>query len=142
MNNIWLFGEMEVSFEENPEAFFKRACHVAECCGYVVTKQNQSEELGAYNILIHGEDSPDNQEIINYVNVWNNKIDSLQKVFYTLDWHNKYENNPNVEPRPLLKKVMRKVYKYHKVSVRWKLDFDADKFRQDTQNKNAFVEVI
>ncbi len=145
MSRVVLFGEMEVDFSETPEQFLKRAFKTAEACGYVVEVQNQHakgyKEQKAYNIAIYGEDFNDNADLINYVNIYDGKISSLQKVIYSSTWKNKYEGNDSIEPYPIQTKTMHKVYKYNKSIKTWDLFFDCDKLRKETKDKTMFVKI-
>lgn len=143
-NEVWLFGEMSVNMDMKPTAFIKKAQRIAELCGYSVQVTNRNEELDSCNIMIHGEDFHDSAELVNYVNVFDGKISSLQKVIFTSEWINKYEGQEDTtDPHMIRIEKMRKVYTYNKSSEKFVLSFDCDKFRKDhPEHAKSFLEVI
>ncbi len=116
---------MSVNMTDSPQEFFTKACKIAESCGYTVMMQNHSQELGAYNIVISGEDCSDSHILENYVNVWDNKLSSLQKVIYQIE----YKENKTF-------KKMLYVLTYNKASQDWKISFDC---RNDPDLQKCFT---
>ena len=125
MTNVWLFGEMSINTDDTPKEFFKKACHIAESCGYTVDIKNKSKEIEAYNIIIMGEDCADTHILENYVNVWEGKISSLQKVAHEIV----YKDNKTF-------KKMLYVLTYNKSSQSWKISFDC---RNDPDLQKCFT---
>lgn len=111
--------------DDNPKEFFKKACVIAESCGYTVDIKNRSKEIEAYNIIIMGEDCADNYILENYVNVWEGKLSSLQKVVHEIE----YKDNKTF-------KKMLYVMTYNKVSQDWKISFDC---RNDPDLQKCFT---
>ncbi len=125
MTDIWLFGEMSVNMDESPKEFFNKASHIAQSCGYTVEIKNKSKEMEAYNIVIMGEDCADSHIIENYVNVWENKLSSLQKTCFEIE----YKDNKTF-------KKMLYVLTYNKSSESWKISFDC---RDDPDLQKCFT---
>lgn len=129
---VHLFGEIDVNVSEEPQLFLKRVRKIAEMCGYNVELKNVFREFGSANIEIYGEDSPDIYTIVNYVNIWRNKINSFQKVIYTIKY---------LDTQTTLRK-MHKVYNYNQKTNTWQLNFDADKYRLENNKPELFMEIL
>jgi hypothetical protein len=72
-------GEAEVNVNRTPEETLENLCHVAECCGYMITRgewQDHHKEIHVYN---HGH------YILTY---WNNKLDNIEQVLQKRVWSN------------------------------------------------------
>jgi len=58
MTKTHLFGEMDIDFSKPVDQIFKKAAHIAEACGYLVTYEKHSDGIRRY-LEFCGEDVPD-----------------------------------------------------------------------------------
>jgi hypothetical protein len=58
-----LFGEMDIDFSRPVDQIYKKAAHIAEACGYVVTHEKHSDGIRRY-LEFCGEDIQDGYIVV------------------------------------------------------------------------------
>lgn len=89
MTKTHFFGEMELDLSKTPDKIYKEAFRIAECCGYGIDTTKQEDNVGS--IDLYGEDCHDSLQVVNRINIADNKVTKCQKVVYRITGWNDQE---------------------------------------------------